>query len=245
MQARVLITGASSDIGLALMAAMGQGIDAPRFLAHFHSGADRLERFAERFPSVQFDALPADLTDPAAVDALADQILQIGAPTSLIHLPGLKFRYERFAKADRARLRLDFALQVESAFALCQRLLPAMAKLPSARVVFLLSSVTRDVPPRHLTSYVTVKYAQLGLMRALAADWAGSSIRINAVAPGMVDTRFLDELPQAAREMAANQNPLGRLATVDEVASSIMFMLSESAAYLHGVVLPLSGGATT
>lgn len=241
----VLITGASSDIGMALMAAMSSVANPPRILAHFHRGSDRLDRFIAGHSGIALEPLQADLTVPAEVDSLADRVLSLAAPSAWIHLPGVRFRYERFAKADRSSLRAELSVQVESAFALAQRLLPEMTKLPSGRVVFLLSSVTRDLPPRHLASYVTAKYAQLGLMRALAADLAGSAVTVNAVAPAMVDTRFLDALPQSTKELVAKQHPLGRLASADDVADAIMFMLSPAASYVHGTVLPVTGGATS
>src|SRR4051812_30931561 len=164
-----LVCGASSDIGVALIERLLAADGAARVLAHHHAGRERLtERlaaFGERVVPVA-----ADFGDGAAVEALAARILEEhGAPDGLVYLPGLKLRYERFGKFDLAHFDRDFAVQVRSAIVLGKKLLPAMAKKPRAKVVFALSSVTVGVPPKFLSMYTTVKHAQLGLMRALAA----------------------------------------------------------------------------
>jgi 3-oxoacyl-[acyl-carrier protein] reductase len=123
------------------------------------------------------------------------------------------------------------------------RFLPRMAKLPSGRVVFLVSSVTRGIPPKYLSMYNVVKYCQLGLMRSLASEYGGRGLTINAVSSGMVETRFLDNVPDIARQYGAAASPKCRNATVDEVASAIAYLLSPEAAYIHGIDLLVAGGA--
>jgi 3-oxoacyl-[acyl-carrier protein] reductase len=240
----LLIAGSSSDIGIALIRRMASRPDAPIILAHFHSGSDRLQELAAA-PGSKLHLLPADFSSQTAVESLAETVLRdFGAPTGLVYLPGLPLRFERLHKVDLARLDRDMSVQLRAAIVLLQRLCPAMAKLPSARLVFVLSSVTRGVPPKHMSAYSIVKHAQLGLMRALASDYAATPLRVNAITPSMTETRYLDEIPELARQMAAAANPLGRNARPDEVAAAIEFLLSQDSGFITGIELPVCGGST-
>jgi 3-oxoacyl-[acyl-carrier protein] reductase len=235
-----LITGASSDIGLALIRRLASAPNPPVILAHSHQSADRLAD-----PTVH--NLTADFTNPASVESMADTILaEHGCPTQVVHLPGLKLVYERFTKFNWQHFEADLQVQVQAAVVLLKRLLPQMVKQPEAnpRIVFVSSSVTRGVPPRYMSMYTIVKYAQLGLMRALASEYSQTALSVNAVCPGMVDTRFLDNIPDSVKEMSAAAIPRGRNATPDDVVDAIEFLLSPKASYITGIELPVTGGAT-
>jgi len=232
---RILIAGASSDIGVALTRRLLASGDA-HILAHHHASADRVVVD----PRVQ--PLQADFGSIASVEQLADQLLAAGVPDQVVYLPGLKLRYERFSKFDLAHFDRDLDVQVRAAIALFGKLLPKMAKLPRAKVVFVLSSVTRGAPPKFMSMYTIVKHAQLGLMRALASEYASTGVTVNAVSPAMVETRFLDEIPAIAKEMAAAAAARGRLATPDDVVGAIQFLLSPASDFITGVEVPVTGG---
>ncbi|MDB4933810.1 MAG: short-chain dehydrogenase/reductase [Labilithrix sp.] len=238
----VLVAGASSDIGVALIRRVLTTTDA-RVVAHHHAGADRLEALRSLDAADSLHLVAADFSSAESVDGMARDVLdRFGVPTQVVYLPGLKLRYERFAKFDLEHFDRDLAVQVRSAIVLLKPLLPKMAKLPRAKVVFVLSSVTRGVPPKFMSMYGIVKHAQLGLMRSLASEYASTALTVNAVSPSMVDTRFLDEIPGVAKEMSAASAPRGRLATPDEVVGAIEFLLSEKSDFVTGVELPVSGG---
>lgn len=233
----VLVAGGSSDIGGALIRRLLSATDA-RIVAHHHAGADRIPR------DERVRTLEADFSSTEAVAAMADRILsEIGVPDEVVYLPGLKLRYERFSKFDLDHLDRDFDIQVRAAVALLRRLLPHMAKKPRAKVVFVLSSVTRGAPPRFMSMYTVVKHAQLGLMRALASEYAATGVTINAVSPAMVETRFLDEIPALAKEMSTASMPRGRIASPDDVVGAILFLLSKDSDFVTGIEVPVTGGS--
>jgi len=233
----VFVAGGSSDIGGALIRRLLSAGDA-QIVAHHNAGADRIEK------NERVQTLEADLASTDAAVALADRLLSdIGVPDHVVYLAGLKLRYERFTKFSFEHFDRDFDIQVRAAVALMRRLLPHMAKKPRAKVVFVLSSVTRGAPPKFISMYTIVKHAQLGLMRALASEYAATGITINAVSPAMVETRFLDEIPAVAKEMSVAVAPRGRIATPDDVVGAILFLLSRDSDFVTGIELPVTGGS--
>jgi 3-oxoacyl-[acyl-carrier protein] reductase len=242
---QIFISGGSSDIGLALISQLAASPNPPRVLAHCHAGAERLEELRRELPaSAQLVILPCDFESEPAVRALAGRVIEeFGCPNWVVHLPGLKLVYERFFKFRWEHFESDLAVQLRSAIVLLGCFLPLMTKLANARVVFLLSSVTHGVPPKYLSMYNVIKFSQLGLMRSLASEYGGGGLTINAVSAGMMETRFLDNVPDIVRQYGAAASPKNRNATVAEVASAIAYLLSPAAAYIHGVDLLVAGGA--
>lgn len=241
----VLVTGASSDLGLALIRRLVSRPQPPLVLAHHHAGLERVEALRRELGADHLRPIAADFTSAASVVAMAERVeAEHGVPAQLVHLPALKLVQERFPKMTWEHFQQDLEVQIHSAVLLLQRFLPRMAKLPGARVVFVLSSVTRGVPPKFLSMYTVIKHAQLGLMKALASEYSGTKVTVNAVSPGMVATRFLENLPEIAVQIAAKQTPLGRHATTDDVTGAIAFLLSPDASYISGAEIPITAGQT-
>jgi len=239
----ILITGASSDIGCAVVRRILDRPDGPIVLAHSFASRNRLATLQTEYGD-RLQLLQADFSQRSSVEAMADRIAtDYGTPAEIVHLPALRLIYERFTKFDWVRFETDLAIQVESAVVLLQRFLPKMAKLPRAKVLFVLSSVVHGVPPKFMSMYTMIKYTQLGLMRALAAEYASTSVRINAISPGMVETRFLQDIADVAVQMSASTNPQGRNATPDDLLGGIEFLLSPASDYIHGIDVPIAAGS--
>jgi 3-oxoacyl-[acyl-carrier protein] reductase len=239
----ILITGASSDIGCALIRHLLSGPNPPLILAHSFRSGHKLKALQTEFGEA-LKLLEADFSQPAPMAALTDEILAAhGVPVGFVHLPALRLNYDRFTKLNWNRFEVDLNVQVRSAVVLLQRLLPKMVKLPRARVVFVLSSVVHGVPPKFMSAYTILKYTQLGLMRALAAEYAATPVRINAISPSMVETQFLQEIAEVAVQMSASANPQGRNATPADLLGAFDLLLSPASDYIHGVDLPIAAGS--
>lgn len=167
-----------------------------------------------------------------------------GTPNKLVHLAASKFALTRLTQFDWEAVQADFEIQVHTLAALLKSFLPTMTKgTEPGKVVVLSSSVTLGLPPKWLSSYSMVKYAQLGLVRAAAAEYAGKNVTINAVSPSMVSTRFLSDVPEKFVEMAASAHPYQRNARIDEVVPLLAFLLSPASDYITGANMPVTGGS--
>ena len=117
-----------------------------------------------------------------------------------------------------------------------------MAKKRGAIVT--LASIAGTRGSRGQTAYAASKAAVVGATLSAAMDLAPFGIRVNAVAPGVIDTDMARQLPDRAREAAMARIALGRLGTADEVARAVCFLASDDASYITGHVLGVDGGMT-
>ena len=240
----VLITGCSSDLGLALARRLLSSGRNLTVIAHSHSGGVRIEALHAEFGDKVYP-VKADFSDPASVAAMADEIAaKFAFPTRMIHLPALRLKYERLTKFSLDHFHRDMAVQVDSIVILLQRFAAKMSKSEAGRLVFVTSSVTHGMPPKFMSMYTVIKYAQLGLMRATAAEYAASKLTVNSVSPSMIETQFVEEIGDVAVRMAAAANPQGRNATPDDVIGAIEFLLSPEARYINGADIPITAGAS-
>jgi 3-oxoacyl-[acyl-carrier protein] reductase len=241
----LFVTGASSDLGGTLIRSVLSKAPSTRVIAHSHTGGARIAALVDEFGD-RIYPLTSDLSDTSQVEAMASEIIaKFGCPSQMVHLPALRLKYERLSKFDLAHFRKDMAIQVEAPFILLKTFAPRMSKLPTAKIVFVLSSVTRNLPPKFMSMYSVVKYAQLGLMRAVAAEYAATGLTVNGVSPSMIETQFIGEIGDVAVRMSAASNPKGRNARPEDVIGAIEWFLSAAAGYVTGTDLAVTGGGST
>lgn len=185
-----------------------------------------------------------DLSDAGAVQVFIDSVEKtVGSPTHFVHLPALPVVSTRFKNFDEDYFQKDMQVQVNSAAAICKRFVPAMGKAGFGRVLFMLTSYVLGMPPKNTAAYVMAKQALCGLAKSLAADFAPKGVTVNCVAPSMMETKFLKDTPQLVVQMSAQQNPMGRNASPQDVVPAMRFLLSDEAGFITGVVLPITGGS--
>jgi 3-oxoacyl-[acyl-carrier protein] reductase len=127
------------------------------------------------------------------------------------------------------------------AFLVTRALLPGMIRGRFGRIVALTSVVGR-MGNAGQANYAASKAGLIGLVRSLAREVASRDITVNAVAPGFVDTDMTRALPEATREKLLEMVPAGRLATSEDIAGPVCFLLSSAASYVTGEVLDVNGG---
>jgi 3-oxoacyl-[acyl-carrier protein] reductase len=248
----LLVTGASSDIGRGLIQSLLMPhSDGRRFagqiIAHGNSGVKKLEALRAEMHQVaeQLNIVCADLGSESGLSSMIDNIrLRHGFPTQIVHLAAAKLTLKRPVEFDWAMLAEDLEIQLRSISLILKAFLPAMVKSGRrCKVIFMLSSVTIGTPPKYMSQYTVGKYALLGYLRSLAAEYADKPISFNAVSPSMVNTQFLSGVPRKYVDQAAVAHPSGRNANVADVVPTIRFLLSSDSNYISGANLPITAGS--
>ncbi len=238
-----LITGASSDIGIALIKRLYKEGDT--FIVQGSQSMAGLAPLCKEYKNA-IKTYSVDLTDIDKVQTFIKTVSDNHAtPTHIIHLPALKVKNVKFKKFDEEYFNLDMNVQLNSAIKICKEFLPKMAKNKYGRVLFMLTSYIIGMPPKNTSAYITVKSALEGLAKSLAADYAPFGITVNCIMPSMIQTKFLSETSDLIVQAAAEAHPMKRNATVDDVVPAMAFLLSDEAAYITGVSLPITGGRAT
>lgn len=237
----ILLIGGSSDLGLEI-ARQFRGEDVT-ILAHYSKSLGKIEKMQAEPGAPRIIPIKADLTKVEDVAALIAFVREKhGAPDKIVHLAAPKARNIYFRNIEWADFDREISIQLRSAVMILRELLPAMAERGKGKVVFVLSSFVLNAPPQATAHYVAAKYALLGLMKVLAAEYVKQRININAVSPAMMKTSFLDGLDERVVEIAAAQTPLQRHALPADVAPLVKFLLSPQADYIVGANIPVAGG---
>jgi 3-oxoacyl-[acyl-carrier protein] reductase len=122
---------------------------------------------------------------------------------------------------------------------------PTMKKKHAGSIVNIASIAAFNTPSRYNNVYAATKGALVALTRALVYELSQYNVRINAIAPGMIRTPFLDSLPESWFTQRANRIPMGRFGSPEEIANIVAFLSSEQASYVTGQTIVADGGLTS
>ena len=126
-------------------------------------------------------------------------------------------------------------------FLCCKYAIEEMLETGGGSIVCL-SSISGLAGQKEQSTYGPAKFVASGLTKHLAVEWADRGIRINAVAPGTIQTEAVAELPDEYKEPMREAHPIGRLGEPSEVANAILFLASDEASFITGTILPVDGG---
>jgi NAD(P)-dependent dehydrogenase (short-subunit alcohol dehydrogenase family) len=198
--------------------------------------------------NVAVEGFVVDVRDLAAVSALMRQVNdRLGGPHVLVTLAGGSLGTPRDL-ADIAAEDVDLVVDVnvKGTFYCCQAAVPFMAAAGGGAIVTTSSIGGRQPSPVTGVPYAASKAAVVGLTKRLAREVGGQGIRVNAVAPGLFLTgrlqQMYDAMPEADRREVLDAIPLDRFPQLREVVDPILFLASEGASYVTGVVLDVNGG---
>ena len=232
----------------ALITAAGQGMGRAAALAFAREGARVIATDVNAKLLEGFDrgitTARLDVTDEREVAAFAEST---GAVDILFNCAGwvhqgslLECRTEDW---DRS-----FNLNVRSMFLMCKAMLPKMIANGGGVVLNMASVLGADKAAPNRLAYAASKAAVAGFTRALAIDHVKQKIRVNCVCPGTVDTPSLGDRikafadPVQARKDFINRQPMGRLATAEEIAESFVYLVSDESSFMTGQAIYVDGG---
>ena len=228
----LLVIGASSDVGAELIKKTNNSYE--RIWAHYLHWNDKLEEL-KTLLGEKIHFVRADLFQIPDIEYLIETIKKSEfLPDHIVFFPMTRITAQKFLKTKWEEYRSGWDLSVRSAALLSQAFLPNMKNQKHGKLLFMISSVTSNVPPKYESAYVTVKYAMLGFMKSLAAEYAGSGISINGISPDMIQTKFLSDLPHLLVMQYAESRPQKRILMVEEIIPVFEFLLSDEANVING-----------
>ncbi|WP_344697621.1 3-oxoacyl-[acyl-carrier-protein] reductase [Sphingomonas rosea] len=233
-----LVTGASGGLGSAIAKALAaQGAR----LAVSGSNADKLNAFRDGLGGDHV-ALPCNLSDGAAVDALVPSAVEAlgGKLDILVNNAGVT-RDNLLMRMKDDEFESVISINLEAAFRLMRAAAKPMMKARYGRIVSVTSVVGQTGNPGQ-ANYVASKAGLVGMSKAVAQELATRGITVNCVAPGFMTSAMTDALNDQQRAAILAKIPSGAMGTGEDVAAAIVFLASREAGYVTGQTLHVNGG---
>ena len=239
-----LVTGASRGIGAATARRLAR--DGYAVIVNYHTDAASAEQLVTEIVQEKGSALAcqADLLDEHAVDRLLRTTRErFGPITAVVNNASGKIVNRPFAETTGEDLTREMEMHYFAPLRVIRGVLPDFLAAGRGAVVNVGSIYADATPPPQLLGYAAAKAALASATRPLAVQHGPRGSRCNTGAPGMTDTRLISEVPEKARLLSKMQTPLRRLATPEDVANTIAFLLSNDAAHITGETLRVCGGS--
>jgi 3-oxoacyl-[acyl-carrier protein] reductase len=240
MKKFVLVTGASGEIGKAIsftLASAGYSL-----YLHFNENEKSIEDLLSQIEHFGGEYVPvrANLASKSGYKQLAASIFSIDA---IVHNAGNAL-YGLLEDLEEAEGEELIQIHLTSPLMLTKKLIPKLRSKGSGSIV-IVSSIWGQTGASYEVAYSAVKGAQIAFAKALSKELASSNIRVNAIAPGAIQTPMIEGFSQEEIEAITGDIPSGRLGKAEEVANSVEFLLSEKSSYITGQVLAVNGGWLT
>ncbi|MCA1367652.1 SDR family oxidoreductase [Bradyrhizobium sp. BRP14] len=243
-----IVTGAGSGIGQAGAATMArEGAHVVVVDRSANAANDTVAAIAAK--GGRAEALAIDVTDDDALShGISDVLYRHGRIDILHNHAGAQVAGD-LETVEVAGFDRSWSLNVRAHFMAARLVMPSM-KAARRGVIVNTSSSSGVLYDREMIAYTTTKHAVIAMTRQMAGDYAKYGVRVNALCPGWVDTPFNEPFiaqmggRSAIEAYIREKVPLGRWASVDEIAESILFLVSDRSSYMTGQILVVDGGET-
>jgi len=237
----VLVTGGGTGIGLSVAQAF---LDSGAVVTVYGRRAAPLEKAIAGAEPGRALSVPGDIGDRHAVDSLVDRVVARFGRIDIVVSNAAIFVSGQLTDLDQPTWEEMRQANVDGFYYLAQATLPHLEE--SEGTLIAISSVSGERGDWSQAGYNATKAAVSNFVRSLALDYGPRGVRVNAVAPAFTVTdmtRAVAENP-TARRVFENRVAFGRLARPDDIAGSVLFLASDAAQYVTGVVLPVDGGTS-
>lgn len=242
MPSTVLITGASRGIGAACARRFAQ--DGWKVAVHYYKSEAEALALAEELRAAGAEAVPVrgDLSDPAqAARAVEGAQAALGHLDALVCNAGVALPVQLLTDTTDDQWRRVMGADLDGVFFTLRAAIPGMVSRKRGAIVTI-SSMWGVTGGSCEAPYSAAKAGVIGLTKALAKELGPSGIRVNCVAPGAIETDMTAFLTPEDRAALADEAPLGRMGTPEEVAEAVRFLAGEEARFITGQVLRVDGG---
>ncbi len=236
-----LVTGGSRGIGRACVEALAR--DGARVTFVYHSNTEAAESLVAELKTAgyEIDAIQADVADTARADEVVEGLVEKWEQIDILVNSAGVIRDGLFATMSRDNWNTVIDTNLTGAYNYCRAATQPMISRRAGSMINL-SSVAAEFGSRGQVNYAASKGGIDGLTRCLAKELAARSVRVNSVAPGMIDTDMSEAVRNAAGDRIKKMIPLRRIGSAKEIASVVAFLASDDASYLTGQVLRVDGG---
>ena len=238
-----LITGASKGIGEAM--ARGLAEFGAKVVVSSRK-ADAVEAVAESFRADGLEAsgIAANMGRIEDIEALVDKVVGVyGGLDILINNAATNPVYGPIQQTDERAFDKIIDVNLKGPFALCNKAYPIFKDRGGGAIIHI-SSIGGLTPEQGIGMYSVSKAALINLTKAMAQDWGPDNIRVNAICPGLIKTKFSEALwsDEANLKRFLHSIPLGRLGRADDIAGLAVYLASDASAYCTGGVYMADGG---
>ncbi|MFC0271368.1 elongation factor P 5-aminopentanone reductase [Metabacillus herbersteinensis] len=238
MVKHALITGASGGIGSAI--AKKLAVQGYNLYLHFNQNENALTNLTELLAphDIEIYCVQADLSSKDGVQKL---LSQINHTIDLLVLNSGNSFHGLVTDMEDVMVDEMVNLHITSPFQLTKNLIPKMVTQKQGNII-VISSIWGLVGASCEVLYSMVKGGQNAFVKALAKELAPSKIRVNAIAPGVIQTPMMAQFSEEELENLQEEIPMGRLGTPEEIASTVSFLASEDSSYITGQIISVNGG---
>lgn len=240
----VLITGASRGIGAQTARVFAQNGYA--VAVNYHTSAAKASALVDEIVDLGGEAfaVQADVSDCQQVQRMVDEVVaRQGKIDVLIHNAGVAYQ-GLLADMTEEQWHRVVGIHLDGAYHCSRAIVPQMVRRQSG-VILTVSSMWGIAGASCEVAYSAAKAGLIGFTKALAKELGPSGIRVNCVAPGVIDTDMCAAFDDATMDELKEQTPLGRIGTPQDVAQTLLFLASNAATFITGEVLSVNGGFLT
>lgn len=237
MKKYALITGASGGIGRAIAWKLAE--EGYSLYLHYNRNKKAILELLQKLEVFQGEFIPiqADLSQLDGYKKITSNVFTLDA---IIHNSGIS-QYGMLIDLDEKEAQDLIQVHLTTPLLLTKELLPKMTAKKHGNII-VISSIWGQTGASCEVAYSTVKGAQIAFVKALSKEVALNGIRVNAIAPGAIETAMLNDFSEEDLQAMKEDIPLGRFGTPMDVANSVSFLLSDKASYITGQVVSVNGG---
>lgn len=237
-----IVTGATAGLGKAIALKFAeQGANVIVFGTNHERGTEVLKELEQTNQQGQHAFYAVDVSNSTAVEEAIKEILsKFGQVDILVNNAGIT--------ADQLLMKMTeddwdrvMNVNVKSCYNLCRHLVRAFLKAKKGKIINI-SSVVGLTGNAGQVNYAASKAAMIGFTKALAKELATRNICVNCIAPGFIQTRMTDILPEEQKNQFLSSIPLGRFGQPEDIANAVLFLSSPLANYITGQVIAVDGG---